>query len=45
VGVLIDNFELTLESRAVPEPGVWALLILGFGAAGARLRRARTSMV
>ncbi|RAK64807.1 PEPxxWA-CTERM sorting domain-containing protein [Phenylobacterium kunshanense] len=26
--------------RAVPEPGVWALMILGFAAAGAMLRRA-----
>ncbi|TAL30238.1 MAG: PEP-CTERM sorting domain-containing protein [Phenylobacterium sp.] len=28
-------------SGAVPEPGVWALMILGFGAAGASLRRRR----
>jgi hypothetical protein len=27
---------------AVPEPGAWALMILGFGAAGAMLRRGRT---
>lgn len=27
---------------AVPEPGAWALMILGFGAAGAQLRRRRT---
>jgi len=26
---------------AVPEPGVWALMILGFGAVGAMLRRRR----
>ncbi|MBL8553104.1 MAG: PEPxxWA-CTERM sorting domain-containing protein [Phenylobacterium sp.] len=28
-------------STAVPEPGAWALMILGFGAAGAALRRRR----
>ena len=28
-------------TAAVPEPGVWALMILGFGAAGASLRRRR----
>lgn len=27
---------------AVPEPGAWALMILGFGAVGATLRRRRT---
>lgn len=30
-------------TAAVPEPGVWALMILGFGAAGARLRRRRVA--
>ncbi|MEW5688247.1 MAG: choice-of-anchor A family protein [Pseudomonadota bacterium] len=29
---------------AVPEPGVWALMILGFGAVGAQLRRRRTAL-
>ena len=29
---------------AVPEPGAWALMILGFGAAGAALRRRRIAM-
>jgi hypothetical protein len=29
----------TAASAGVPEPGAWALMILGFGAAGAMLRR------
>ncbi|MBL8554188.1 MAG: PEPxxWA-CTERM sorting domain-containing protein [Phenylobacterium sp.] len=29
----------TLTSAGVPEPGAWALMILGFGGAGAMLRR------
>ncbi len=35
--VQIDN--VTFEAAAVPEPGAWALMILGFGVAGAALRR------
>lgn len=41
-GLGVDNFTLraTLApTAAVPEPGTWALLILGFGAIGASLRR------
>ncbi|MBS0334045.1 MAG: PEPxxWA-CTERM sorting domain-containing protein [Proteobacteria bacterium] len=30
-----------LTNIAVPEPGAWALMILGFGGAGAMLRRRR----
>lgn len=33
--------KLTVTSGAVPEPTTWALLILGFGMAGAGLRRLR----
>jgi hypothetical protein len=33
----IDN--VAFETAAVPEPRAWALMILGFGAAGAALRR------
>jgi hypothetical protein len=34
-------FTLQQPSAGVPEPGAWALMILGFGAAGGALRRAR----
>lgn len=39
------NFRVTgenLVAAAVPEPGTWALLILGFGAVGGALRRRAT---
>lgn len=29
---------------AVPEPGVWALMVLGFGGMGAMLRRHRAAL-
>jgi type IV pilus assembly protein PilY1 len=32
----------TVVDGAIPEPGTWALMILGFGAAGAALRRRRS---
>lgn len=32
-----------LPHRPVPEPGVWSLMLLGFGAAGAAMRRRRQS--
>jgi len=35
----VDNF----AANAVPEPGTWALMITGFGGAGAMLRRRRTA--
>jgi hypothetical protein len=35
--LLISSVEMTVQE--VPEPGTWALMILGFGAAGAALRR------
>jgi hypothetical protein len=43
-GVLLDNVVVNGElkpSAAVPEPAAWALMILGFGAAGSALRRRR----
>jgi hypothetical protein len=36
---------ITLSSAAVPEPGTWALMIVGFGGAGALLRRRRQAAV
>ncbi len=36
---IIDN--ITLSTAAVPEPAAWALMITGFGLAGATLRRRR----
>ena len=39
-----DKVKITVNDvAAVPEPGVWALLISGFGMMGAMLRRRRTA--
>lgn len=35
----------TITSGAVPEPATWAVMVLGFGAAGASLRRRRAASV
>ncbi len=37
------NFEAA--AAAIPEPGTWAMMLLGFGTAGALLRRRRLSLV
>jgi hypothetical protein len=36
-----DYIRVLTVSRAVPEPATWAMLILGFGAAGSAIRRRR----
>lgn len=36
-GLEFDNF--TVGANAIPEPGTWLMMILGFGAVGAALRR------
>lgn len=43
-GVRMDNLEITgdpVGGAAIPEPSTWALMIGGFGLAGAALRRSR----
>lgn len=41
VGVVEGDFFGGFATTAVPEPGTWAMLILGFGAIGAAMRAAR----
>jgi hypothetical protein len=40
-GACTSNCPVINPTGGVPEPGVWALMILGFGGAGAMLRRRR----
>jgi hypothetical protein len=44
-GVFFDDVSVTGPTGAVPEPAAWALMIGGFGMAGAVLRRRRTMVV
>lgn len=39
-----DDQEYEDEHGAIPEPGVWAMMLLGFTGAGAALRRRRTAL-
>ena len=39
--VQVGTWSASVSAVAAPEPATWALLLLGFGAAGAALRRAR----
>ena len=36
--------DLDIPVAAVPEPGAWALMIMGFGAMGATLRRRKSAV-
>ena len=38
-----SNFNGTVNLAAVPEPATWAMMMLGFGALGAMIRRRKTS--
>lgn len=38
---LIFNFDGTINAPAVPEPGTWSMMIIGFGAVGGAMRSAK----
>lgn len=40
----MDNVTTGFAGAVVPEPSAWALLILGFGAVGAGMRRRKVSL-
>jgi hypothetical protein len=42
-----DNYRITIANAvgAVPEPSTWAMMLIGFGAVGASLRRRRVSAI
>jgi len=42
-GLGYDDFTFNVGGGSVPEPGVWALMICGFGFAGSALRRRRAT--
>jgi hypothetical protein len=42
--VISPTFTLISDSVAVPEPGTWALMILGFGGIGGALRNNRRKL-
>jgi hypothetical protein len=43
VGPLLDNVNLDITGSATPEPATWALMLGGFGLAGAALRRRKAA--
>ena len=40
-GVIDGTFSISLVTANVPEPGTWAMMLLGFGAVGISIRRSR----
>lgn len=40
----LDKIKFTVTPPAVPEPATWAMMILGFGAIGASMRRRKTPL-
>ena len=44
VQAFVNGVDVRLDTAAVPEPATWALMIGGFGAAGATLRRRRLKL-
>lgn len=42
IGPLLDNVSLDVTGGGVPEPASWAMMILGFGMAGAVMRQRRS---
>lgn len=45
IGPLIDNFSLSIGAAAVPEPGAWAMMLMGFAGIGSLLRARRRGPV
>jgi hypothetical protein len=41
----LDDISLSTAAPGVPEPATWALMIMGFGSAGAMLRRRRMALL
>jgi hypothetical protein len=41
----LDNISVTRVAPGVPEPGTWAMMLIGFGAVGSAMRRRRPLMI
>jgi hypothetical protein len=42
-GIYLDNVSVDLVTTAVPEPGTWAMMLLGFGMMGLGIRRRQSA--